>query len=237
MHPSAENLRFFAHTNAEAVRGPVRGLVIDHMGLGSQWTADGLTARDLDFAARGLLFMTPYNGPWSWMNDAAIAATDLFVSLLFERFSLPADTPLCSTGGSMGGLAALVHARYTKHRLAAVAVNCPVCDLPFHVTERPDLPRTLWSAFGDAPDFDAALRAHSPLHLAPSMPDVPYTVVHSTDDKAVSKAKHADPFVAALRAAGRRVRYVVSEGTGHCDLRADARAAYDEAVSAAFDTP
>ena len=49
----------------------------------------------------------------------------------------------------MGGLCALVWPRYTKRRVVAVAANCPVCDLPFHYTERPDLPRTLRAAFGD----------------------------------------------------------------------------------------
>ena len=62
-----------------------------------------------------------------------------------------------------------------------------MCDLPFHYTERPDLPRTLRAACAAEPDFEAALRSRSPLHLAPELPDVPYAVFHGTADRL---AKH-----------------------------------------------
>jgi dipeptidyl aminopeptidase/acylaminoacyl peptidase len=67
------------------------------------------------------------------------------------------------------------------------------------------------------------------------MPDICYFVVHSTADKAVNKERHSDRFVEALRKAGRRIEYVISEGTGHCQLKPEARRRYNEAVLAAFD--
>ncbi len=235
MIPSPETLSLYAHTNESALSAPVRGIVVDHMGLGSQWRSDSLSARDFDLGSHGILLLVPYNDPWCWMNDRAIANTDALLDALKAKLSLPAALPVCSSGGSMGGLSAIVHACRSRHSIASVVVNCPVCDRPYHLTERPDLPRTLWAAFGDAPDFDAALRAHSPLHLVPSMPDVPYHVFHSSADQAVNRERHSDRLVEALRAAGRRVAYVVSEGTGHCDLRAEVRRQHDEAILSAFE--
>ena len=210
-----------------------RGAVVHFMGLGSQWQAkEGETPHGLEregataAAAAGAIFLVPYLDPWNWMNAVAVEAADRIVALALARAGLPADAPVVSTGGSMGGLCAIVWPRYTKRRVVSVVANCPVCDLPFHYTERPDLPRTLRAAFGAEPDFAGALCAHSPLHLAPELPDVPYAIFHCTDDRLVAKAAHSDKFVAAMRALGRRVEYVEVPGRGHCDLDDDARARY-----------
>ena len=45
-------------------------------------------------------------------------------------------------------------------------------------------------------------------------------------ESAVAKAAHSDPFVAAMRALGRRIEYVEVSGRGHCDLDDDARRRY-----------
>ena len=222
-----EPLERFAYANFPAPGVPARGVVVDFMGLGNQWMSkpeDG--PRGAAFAAAGAVYVVPYLDPWNWMNAGAVAATDRILDLVFGRAGLPADAPVVSTGGSMGGLCALVWPRNTRHRVAAVAANCPVCDLPFHYAERPDLPRTLRAAFGAEPDFAAALRARSPLHLAPELPDVPHAVFHCTEDRLVDKAAHSDKFVAAMRALGRRVEYVEVPGRGHCDLDDAAKRRY-----------
>ena len=154
-----EPLERFAYANFPAPGVPARGVVVDFMGLGNQWMSkpeDG--PRGAAFAAAGAVYVVPYLDPWNWMNAGAVAATDRILDLVFGRAGLPADAPVVSTGGSMGGLCALAWPRYARHRVVAVAANCPVCDLPFHYGERPDLPRTLRAAFGAEPDFAAALR-------------------------------------------------------------------------------
>ena len=220
-----EPLERFAYAAFPSAGSAPRGVVVHFMGLGSQWQAreeDGPHGLEREGAAAataaGAVFVVPYLDPWNWMNAAACAETDRILDLVFEKAGLPADAPVVSTGGSMGGLCALAWPRYARHRVVAVAANCPVCDLPFHYTERPDLPRTLRAAFGPEPDFDAALRSRSPLHLAPELPDVPYAVFHCAADQAVAKVAHSDKFVAAMRALGRRVEYVEVPGRGHCDL-------------------
>ena len=214
-----ENPERFAYANRPPHGTSARGIVVDFMGLGNQWQAKpDDPPKGAAIAASGAVYVVPYLDPWNWMNAAAVAQTDFVLDLVKEAAGLPADAPVVSTGGSMGGLCALVWPRYTRHRVVAVAANCPVCDLPFHYTERPDLPRTLRAAFGAEPDFAAALRSRSPLHLATELPDVPYAVFHCTDDRLVGKAAHSDAFVAAMRALGRSVEYVEVPGRGHCDL-------------------
>ena len=239
-----EPLERFAYAAFPPAGTAPRGIVVHFMGLGSQWQAhegDGPHGLEREGAAAataaGAVFVVPYLDPWNWMNAGAVAETDRIVALAKARAGLPADAPVVSTGGSMGGLCALVWPRYTRHRVAAVAANCPVCDLPHHYTERPDLPRTLRAAFAAEPDFEAALRSRSPLHLAPDLPDVLYAVFHGTADRLVDKAAHSDKFVAAMRALGRSVEYAEVPDRGHCDLGEDALRRYEAFVRDAVRRP
>ncbi len=216
---TAENLRSFAYCNNAICRMPVRGIVIEFFGLGNTSMFWDDTDTGKFYAEQGILFLVPYNNPWAWMNRQAVAFTDELVDLLFEQYSLPENTPIVSTGGSMGGLAALIYTAYAKRTPKACVANCPVCDLPYHFTERPDLPRTLYSAFWNYEGtMDEALRATSPLHLARAgkMPDVKYTVFHCTADKAVNKDMHSERFLAAMTS--RRIDYRIVKDRGHCDL-------------------
>ena len=93
--------------------------------------------------------------------------------------------------------------------------------MPFHFTERPDLPRTIYSAYyNEEGDTDTVCRRFSPLHLAPEMPDVPYYVFHCTADKAVNIDAHSEKFVAAMKEK-HNVTYIKVDGYGHCQLPAD----------------
>ena len=233
-----EPIERFAYAEFPADGVAPRGVVIDFMGLGNQWMSKPDEApRGAAFTAAGAIYVVPYLDPWNWMNAVAVETTDRILGLVFERAGLQPDAPVVSTGGSMGGLCALVWPRYSRRHVVAVAANCPVCDLPFHYTERPDLPRTLRAAFGAEPDFPAALAAHSPLHLASELPDVPHAIFHCTADQAVSKAAHSDKLVTAMRALGRHVEYVEVPGRGHCDLDDDARRRYEAFAIAALRGP
>ena len=229
-----ESIRNFAHVNADAVCKPVRGIVVFHHGLGCVSFDPELKGWEENYARNGIVAIHPHSSPWGWMNDTSIRLTDALVDCVIGRLGLPSDVPVCSAGGSMGGQGAFVFARYSRHRVVSVVASCPVCDLVFHETERPDLPRTIAAAFGDQPDYDAAIRAHSPLALAPSMPDIDYFVFHVTGDTRVSKTAHSDRMVAALLKAGRRVTYEASEGTRHCVLSPECRAKFELAILNSF---
>jgi len=143
-----ENLGSFAYTNHEVINGDIRGIVVSFVGLGGAITWFGSQNLDgIEWGKKGILDVHPYNNPWNWMNRQAIDWTDEVLDVLFDHFNLPEATPIISTGGSMGGQCALVYTRYAKRTPKACFANCPVCDMPFHFTERPDLPRTIYSAY------------------------------------------------------------------------------------------
>ena len=228
-----DSIRLFASSNVNILNGAPHALALEFHGLG-----DGIGIGDNDsrlgryLAERGVIYAIPYYGPWAWMSDKAVRYVDEYVDAIFDLFGLEEGFPVVSTGLSMGGQGALVYCAASRHRIAACAANCPVCDLPYHYTEREDLPRTLYGAFShyDMP-LEEALKTASPLHIAEKMPDIPYLVIAAENDQAVSMKKHADPFVKKMRDLGRRVEYVVMPGRGHCDLSPEAVQIYTEFIA------
>ncbi len=229
-----ENLRRFAYSNDKICTRPIRALAIEFFGLGGQVMFGEHPETGQYYAQRGILFLVPYNNPWAWMNPQAVAYTDELVDVLFEWYGLGEDIPIIATGGSMGGLSALIYTAYAKRTPKACVANCPVCDLPYHYTEREDLPRTLYSAFsGYEGSMEEALRAHSPLHLAKDgkMPRVDYTIFHCTADMAVNKEMHSDRLIEAME--GHRLCYYAVPDRGHCDLGEEMTKRYMDAIVAA----
>lgn len=229
-----ETLRNFAYVNDGICGRPIRGIVLSFFGLNGRDMYSDDTPDGQYFARRGILYVVPYNNPWAWMNRQAVSYTDEILDVLFAQYDLPGDLPVVSTGGSMGGLSALVYTKYARRTPVACVANCPVCDLPYHFTERPDLPRTLYSAFWNYEGtLDEALRSASPLHLAEGMPDAAYTVFHCGADRAVNKEMHSDRFVAQMQK-HHRVTYIEVPGRGHCDLPPEERERYLAAAADAI---
>lgn len=229
-----ENLRSFAYSNDRLIKAEVKGIVVNFPGLGGMpmFNTDSGEARE--FAEKGIIYVTVYYNPWSWMNRQAVAYTDEVISVLCRKYGLGEDAKIVSVGGSMGGLAALVYCAYAKITPCACVANCPVCDLPYHFTERPDLPRTIYSAFGEyACDLQTAMRSCSPLHLAEKMPDISYTVFHCTHDRAVNMEKHSVPFVEAMKK-DHRIDFHVVPLHDHCDLSPEASLEYIRSILANF---
>lgn len=230
-----ETAEQFAYTNLSLLKGRPRAVALNFHGLNAVSLRTDPTDFEVDCASHGVLSIWPYYGPWSWMNLPSVHYVDDVVAAFFDKLALPKDTPLLSTGGSMGGLSALIYTRYARRTPDACFANCPVCDLPYHATERPDLPRTVYLAFaGYECGLEQAMRMHSPLHQAQQLPDIPYYVVHGTADTAVNKAMHSDRFVAAMRQYGKRITYVEVPGMTHCDLASfpQVQDAYRQAIFA-----
>lgn len=229
-----DTLRHFAYSNDRICQKPIRGVVLSFFGLGGQDMYNGDTADGLFFAAKGILYLVPYNNPWAWMNKQAVSYTDELVDLLINHYHLSPNIPIVSTGGSMGGQSALTYMVYARHTPIACIANCPVCDLPFHYTERDDLPRTLYSAFYyEKGSVSEVLQSASPIHLIEKMPEADYIIFHCEKDLAVNKENHSDLFVAGMREQGHRVIYHTVPERGHCDLPENMWALYnDYAVNA-----
>jgi alpha-beta hydrolase superfamily lysophospholipase len=204
-----------AWIGAEYVKPPIAGIVLRFPGLGGGFTKWDPDSNDLEWGEAGALTVSPFQDPWGWMNPSVLHFTDDLVEAIRLHHQLGPEVPLLSTGGSMGGHAALLYSAKSRHRVAACMATCPVCDLPYHYSERIELPRTMHHAFGSYEDITAQLIEHSPLHQVEALPDIPYLLVHGEKDQAVKKSAHSDPMVAAMRARHLRVDYVELPKMGH----------------------
>ncbi len=226
-----ENLRSFAYSNDKLIKGEINGVAIDFFGLGCQAMYKDDTRLGKLLSEHNILFFVPYSNPWGWMNKQEIALTDEIIDVLFKHFNLNEKTPIVSTGGSMGDLCSLVYAYYAKRTPVACVSNCPVCDLPFHFTEREDLPRTLYSAFGDNEgELKDVLAEYSPYHLAEKMPNIKYTIFHCSADSAVNIKKHSERFVEAMKEYNKDITYHIVSDREHCDLSEEATESYYQAI-------
>ena len=230
-----ETLRNFAYSNDHLIKCEIKGIVLNFYGLGGMTIHNADPGDALEYAEKGIIYVMPYYNPWSWMNRQAVAYTDEIVSVLCKKYGLTDNVKIVSTGGSMGGLSALVYCAYAKITPCACVANCPVCDLPYHFTERTDLPRTLYSAFGEYDgDMESALRSCSPLHLVDKMPDIHYTVFHCAGDKGVNLQQHSERFVEAMKV-NHKIAFNIVPLRGHCDLSAEAIFDYKRTVWAEFE--
>ena len=212
----ATMLRQVAWIGDAYVQGPIRGVALSFHGLGHMAEKKSPDTVELGWARAGWLVVFPYYGPWSWMNREARAFVDELVETVYTLYGLDSSLPLVSTGGSMGGMSALLYARYAKKPVSACVALFPVCDFRYHFSERADLPRSIYHALrGYGSDYNALFAEHSPLEQVGSMPHVPYLFLHGDRDDAVNKAAHSDKMVAALRARGHDVEYVEVPGMMH----------------------
>ena len=230
---NSENLSNFAYSNDHLISGSPRGIVLAFSGLGDQSRYDSDPEQGRFYASRGLLFVIPYANPWAWMNRQTLRFTDEIVSVLNARYGR--DLPVASTGGSMGGLSAIVYTAYSEHSPIVCVANCPVCDLPYHYSERPDLPRTLYSAFGtEEGAMSEVLARFSPLHLVDKLPRIPYHLFHCAEDRAVLLSAHSAPFTKAMQQAGHEITLEIVPDRGHCDLTPDAWARCNQYILDSF---
>lgn len=228
-----DNVYAFAYTNEALFQGAPRGLIVKFHGLNDSQMIKEPSVFAQECAKRQLLLIQPYDNPWSWMNDLAVKMVDAIVSVLLEKHQA-AGIPIVSTGGSMGGLSSLIYTRYSRYAISACSANCPVCDLPYHYTERPDLPRTIVSALAHYEmDFQRAMESISPLHQVAQLPDIPYFIAHCEEDRSVNKQMHSDRLVAAMQEHGKQIAYLSVPGQGHCALTEEARAAYNAFIFSA----
>ena len=229
---SIENLRSFAYCNNHLCTKPISGIVISFfLGLGDDTMFQEDPAEGYQFAEKGILYLIPYQNPWAWLNRQTVDFVDELIDVLFEEYNLPENLPIVSSGRSMGGLSALAYMVYAKRTPVACVANCPVCDLPYHFTERPDLPRTLYSAFATYEGtLNEAMRSVSPMHLIDQMPtQANYCIFHCIEDKMVNKQKHSDRFVEKMRE-HHHIQYFAVPERRHCDFTGEILEKYNTCI-------
>ncbi len=215
------NIDLFAYSNRKILKKPVKGVVVEFGGLGFSMMFSEETESGIFYAGHGILCVAPYHNPWAWMNAATARFTDDVLDTLTGMLGLPNDIPIASVGGSMGGQQALAFMFRTRRHPVTCAANCPVCDLVYHFGERPDLPRTIYSAYCDveAETLDEALATGSPLHNVDRLPkDAGYIIYHCTEDREVGIDSHSRRLVSLMKEKGLDVYYEEVPDRGHVDL-------------------
>ena len=76
-----ETLSNFAATTADAVKLPIRGIVLNFTGLGFGSMLSSLDDYTMDLAERGILRVIPYYNPWCWMNRQTVDYVDEIVDV------------------------------------------------------------------------------------------------------------------------------------------------------------
>ncbi len=223
-----ENLELFAYSNDKLCKKPIKGIVINFMWLNFCRAIEADSGIALRCAEKGIIYFTPYVNPWAWMNKQAVEYTDECLNALMAHYELPADIPIVTTGRSMGGHQSITYTAYAKIPPIACAPICPVCDLPYHYTERPDLPKTLYSAFGtyDMP-LNEALKTASPVHLVDKFPPVDFCIFHGDADTDVNIEKHSAAFVEKMKDKFNITLHRL-EGMGHCQMTPEADAIFEK---------
>ena len=119
-----DTLRSFAYSNDKLIKGEIKGIVLDFYGLGGMHMHHSDPGDAVEYTENGILFVVPYYNPWCWMNKDAVDYTDEIIDVLAEKYSLSDNIKIASTGGSMGGLSALVYCAYAK-RTPCACVTFP----------------------------------------------------------------------------------------------------------------
>lgn len=226
-----ETLSSFCHSNDKEINGEIKGIAISFSGLNHTKMGPESEEFAKRSAEKGIINISPYENPWAWMNRQAISFVDEIVDVLFEKYGLKENLPIVTMGGSMGGLSSLVYTRYAKRQPVLCATLCPVCDLPYHYTERPDLPRTLYSAFGNEDGkMEDILKKYSPYHLAKEMPDIDYILFLCDEDKAVNMQSHGEKFISRMKEENKSIKKYVLHGFDHCQIDHDHKEIWFEAI-------
>lgn len=213
---NAPDLKNFAYVSEDYLNGRVKAVFVNFPGLGNMEMKSSLDIPDIMLAHEGVIFVYPFVNPWNWMNDKTVKFVDGIMDIVIKKYHVGKNCPIVARGGSMGGYSALAYSMFSKHRLAAVIANCPVTDIYFHSTERPDLPRTFHDAMGCYGDISTILKDRSPNYHPEKMPDCKYLIIHGFNDKAVNKEKHSDKLVKLMKKRKLDVTYVEDDKMAHC---------------------
>ena len=165
-----------------------------------------------------ILLIYVFTGPWNWMRDVSVRTVDDIIASVMEKYGLSKDIPIVLTGGSMGGLGALMYATGGKYKAISCAVSCPVCDL-FAVSKFSHFfAASVYFACAHYDcEYSSAVRSLSPLYRVSDFPKIRYFILWCDSDDVILPNENAIPLIDKMTAAGLDVETLKLEGRGHCD--------------------
>ena len=224
----AENLEDFCITNEKYLKNGikgVKGLAVEFPGFdGNSCLSGNFNNNELNngfaltLAEADILLVYVFTGPWNWMRDVSVKTTDDIIESVFEKYALPRDIKIVLTGGSMGGLGALMYATNGKFKATACAVSCPVCDL-FAVSKFSHFfaASVYFACAHYESDYDTAVKSLSPLYRINDFPKIEYFILWCDKDDVIYPEENAIPLLRKMDEAGLSVETLRLEGKGHCE--------------------
>lgn len=226
---NSSTLSLFCNTNEAVLTLPVRGFILEFPGLGGGSCMGGIM--DLaeyrggyaeEMGKAGILVAYTFPGPWSWMNKGAVRYCELVAHAIREKYQLPDDTPWAVTGGSMGGLGALIFAAEASIKPTACVAVCPCVDVPYCFETHGQFRRTLFRAVADYEgEIQENLLTLSPKHRTLDMPHIPYFLINDCADELFPE-EQMDAYVEKLRGLGHHVEYDRLPGCHHGEITQEA---------------
>ena len=224
-----DTLSFYCNTNEALLSLPVRGFILEFPGLGGGSCMGGVMdpaeyghGYAATLAKEGILVAYTFPGPWSWMNRGAVRYCELVADAIREKYSLDEQTPWIVTGGSMGGLGALIFSAEAKKKPTACVAVCPCVDVPYCFDTHGRFRRTLFRAVADYEgDIRENLLTLSPVHRMADMPRIPYFLINDCADELFPEAQ-MDEYVEKMRARGHHVDYDRLIGCVHGEITSEA---------------
>lgn len=232
-----EDISYYARTNLKYIKGDIKGIIVEFPGLGGSSCLGGRVEMEvsdneynndyaLSLAEEGIAILYMYCGPWSWGNRGVIRMADLVVDAVLKQYSLSSDTPIVSTGGSMGGLGALMYTIDSRQNIVGCMAACPCFDVITAYDATASFPRTFLSAIAsyDMP-FNEALKKISAIERLDEMPKVPYYIVCNVEDDVFDDEGMA-AFVELMKGKGQDVTFKVLPGTKHGEFTPEETISY-----------
>ena len=214
-----ESLNHLCYTNADIIKGKIKGVVTDFHGFGSDSMKNEPKEHDVFLAENGILTVYPFYSPWAWANETCIAFCDKIIDTVYGKYSLSAEVPLAICGESMGGMTAFNFSVYTNRKFVCVAACCPVCDLNAMNKSRIDILRALCAAYGSEDrTYTEAVAHYSPIFLVDKFKDVPYMITQGGRDVELDGSENATALVAKMKDMGFDVTYLFDAEMEHCHM-------------------
>ncbi len=164
------------------------------------------------------------------MNKQAQDLTNQVIDILFEHYTLPEDTPIVYSGGSMGGQSALLYSALANRKPVACVANCPACDLIYQAEEE-DFTRILYSAvYHETGTFEEAIKTISPIHNLHKLPRIKYYIFHCDKDEVLDIKAHSEAMVGEMKKCGFDVTYHIVPDMGHVTLTPEMQELYDNYI-------
>lgn len=212
-----DNLSDYAFLNTDTLKLPLKGICVCFHG----YTDDTMFSESNAIAARlgqkGIAWVFPYYSVWGWLGKNALAFCEQVIDAVYDKLGADENTPFISSGGSMGGLTALMYCVLGKRKAVRCAAECPVTDMHKMFEDNYTMRRAILSAHIEKEGkLEDILKEHSPVYRAADMPKIPYFLLFGGKDTLITE-KHYPPLYKAMEEQGHSVKVHIEEGMGHCE--------------------